>query len=639
MVTRKDVAALYIALFARAPEETGLNYWYQTALINEWDLGELADNMLIAAQNLILTNSEYQLIYPQYNKVDSDNPESVRQIIETVYKILFDKTYEEDPEGIDWWVNTVTLGEQTIGETIASIEFVAKQIAEGIIPSDDKTVKAAKTFLNRIEAALIVADYIQDFDGNFQKFQDYISKINEDPKSIKLLKEELQNDLYGNTDTENIIEECKVSYEQNPVYYIPQGKEYVFNSLYSGMKWDMNTITYSFPESKPDEYKTTENIFQYFSKSSLDSTWEPLSSKEIDWIRNIFKNLENAVNKNFVEKDDKDGEIRFSKVSFDLTDYAGFSFNPSCSSIGGDVFLNKEVIDNSSFAENQKKEVIIHELGHALGLKHPFEGSFTLPPSEENTLYTVMSYTSYKPLVVYFDRENIEISYKNDAAPSTFQLYDILTLQAIYNISSTNTENNNIYNLSDLFKKHEYMTIWDIGGNDTLDVSKTEYPSFINLKDGSFSSISYHSLEVQREEIVEYLNGIGYPTDWIYNFFSDPYLQENIYTGENNLAIAYGTIIENVITGNGDDVVYDNYADNFIKTNDGDDIIYLSKGNDIIDGGNGYDIVVINEDSSNFSYSSNNSYTTLTDEEREINLTNIEKIQFLDKDLELPFIT
>jgi len=38
-------------------------------------------------------------------------------------------------------------------------------------------------------------------------------------------------------------------------------------------------------------------------------------------------------------------------------------------------------------------EILLHEIGHALGLKHPFEGSVHLPAGEDNTAYTLMSYT------------------------------------------------------------------------------------------------------------------------------------------------------------------------------------------------------------------------------------------------------
>src|SRR5690606_18332270 len=36
---------------------------------------------------------------------------------------------------------------------------------------------------------------------------------------------------------------------------------------------------------------------------------------------------------------------------------------------------------------------LLHEIGHALGLTHPFDGDDRLPSSVDNRLYTVMSYT------------------------------------------------------------------------------------------------------------------------------------------------------------------------------------------------------------------------------------------------------
>ena len=39
-------------------------------------------------------------------------------------------------------------------------------------------------------------------------------------------------------------------------------------------------------------------------------------------------------------------------------------------------------------------ETLLHELGHALGLKHPFDGDIHLPASQDNTAYTLMSYNS-----------------------------------------------------------------------------------------------------------------------------------------------------------------------------------------------------------------------------------------------------
>jgi hypothetical protein len=59
-------------------------------------------------------------------------------------------------------------------------------------------------------------------------------------------------------------------------------------------------------------------------------------------------------------------------------------------------------------------QVLLHELGHALGLKHPNSAPVTLPPSEDNTTYTLMSY------------QNVGGPY------STYAPYDLAALMFLY---------------------------------------------------------------------------------------------------------------------------------------------------------------------------------------------------------------
>lgn len=51
--------------------------------------------------------------------------------------------------------------------------------------------------------------------------------------------------------------------------------------------------------------------------------------------------------------------------------------------------------DNASPAPgNNGYQVLLHEIAHALGLKHPFEGPVTLAAERDNTAWTLMSYTA-----------------------------------------------------------------------------------------------------------------------------------------------------------------------------------------------------------------------------------------------------
>src|SRR5262249_52000565 len=59
-------------------------------------------------------------------------------------------------------------------------------------------------------------------------------------------------------------------------------------------------------------------------------------------------------------------------------------------------------------------QVLLHELGHAMGLKHPFEGAAQLPQGRDNTQFTLMSYTQV------------------GGPYSTFSPYDIAALKYLY---------------------------------------------------------------------------------------------------------------------------------------------------------------------------------------------------------------
>lgn len=93
-------------------------------------------------------------------------------------------------------------------------------------------------------------------------------------------------------------------------------------------------------------------------------------------------------------------------------------------------------LDNNEFssfnqtplAGNQGYETLLHEMGHALGLKHPFEGTYQLPVSLDSTNYTVMSYT---------DAGELKSEYQSIDLDALWWIYGGDGLEGTYGINST----------------------------------------------------------------------------------------------------------------------------------------------------------------------------------------------------------
>jgi len=641
MITLDHIAALYIALFSRAPEGEGLYYWYNEALRYNWSLSEVAENMFLAVQDLAKSNPLFALYYIQYIDVDQSDYNSVRSIVETIYINVFGKDYNADPEGIDYWVNEVLSGKLTLGNVAANIIYTALNTDWS---NDPEAYKAYLTFLNRIEAAIYVANNIETFEGtfeDFEKFRNFILQVTDDPTSLESLKELIENSITENPPVETL---CAVS---NDIYnykinLTPEQEEIVKALIWNYYKWNVDPITYSFPEEMPPEYlEEIATINEYFTSiEHFKETWEPFTEEEKNIAREIILETDKIIDPSFVEVPDQEGLIRFSNIEIDTgVNYSGFARLPSCDmQSGGDVFIDKSISTDIDYLYM----AITHELGHALNLKHPFEEGYILPEDKNNRLYTIMSYTDYKDYVIEIEKiSSISFSYtyKYGVKYIGFRPYDILALQALYGIDNEKTKGDDIYYLSNLYEDKVYITIWDSGGIDTIDVSNTKEGSIINLEEGSFSSIDYHPLNVLQEELYSELINIGISSsmakEWSYKLVNNSEFSDKLYTGENNLAIAFGTIIENVITGIGNDIVKDNDWNNEIVTNDGDDKIYISGGNDFVDGGAGYDIVFINDVSSNYNWKKTESGYILENEiTGEIDtLLNIEEIYFDDQSI------
>jgi len=190
-VTKEDVIKLYVAMFQRAPEANGVDYWYQTAQSKGWGVAELADNMIYAAVQYIRKNPSYKSIYPAYANLDLGNltRESVRAVINEVYKILFNKDYRVDPEGIDYWVSNVIDRGISLGRTIAAILTAAEEYLDSENP---EARAAAETFANRVEVATYFAENVTKFTGDFKIYRQIIANVTNDLNTVEAAKQKIE---------------------------------------------------------------------------------------------------------------------------------------------------------------------------------------------------------------------------------------------------------------------------------------------------------------------------------------------------------------------------------------------------------------------------------------------------------------
>jgi serralysin len=380
---------------------------------------------------------------------------------------------------------------------------------------------------------------------------------------------------------------------------VPKSGNNLTDGVLSGFEWKTDNITYAFPDAANDySYGPEKNKNFHVVSSEIEIAVRRVLDAESDGIvANDGFSVEGLTNLNISEgADDKTAVLRYAESSAaNPTAYGNY---PGKASIGGDVWLGRSKTDSfypDADIGSYEFAVMMHETGHALGLKHPHKAErFDTIKTElhgryDALEYTVMTYHSYA------GSNQAVLTNEISSYPQTFMMLDIAALQHMYGADFSTNNGATVYkwapdsgntlvngvvgiepNVNGSAVNRIFATIWDGGGEDTYNLSDYDDRVVVDLRPGKSSLFSQSQLA---DLAANGGQGVHMASGNIYNAL--------LYRGKPE------SLIENAMGGGGDRLT-GNAADNALTGNGGDDtfVFRQSSNHDTIkDFGIGADVI------------------------------------------------
>jgi Ca2+-binding RTX toxin-like protein len=309
------------------------------------------------------------------------------------------------------------------------------------------------------------------------------------------------------------------------------------------------------------------------------------TAAEQDAVRTILASVAAATGLTFKEVGDTaavHGDMRFGASQQAAT--KGATFLPGTNGdAGGDVWMDVDSLVNLTVG-SAGYAALLHEIGHALGLRHPTN----VDPTDNFATQVSAAYdaTAYSVMSGKASADGL--------FPSTWSSFDITALRYLYGTKAINSGDTTYVLGGTRFTSQ--TSIIDDGGTNTIDASGARTGASIDLVAGHLSSVGVTAAGVA---------AVG------------------------NLSLGTSTLIQNAIGSDYDDVILGNDLNNMVSS---------GRGNDWIDGGKGLDTAVFSGARSSYLISSGFGKTFVAARDGTSGfdtLLNVETLKFADQSINL----